>query len=145
MKKNKATPKKVRAHCHRDHREGAAALQVDGCLDFWAGLAKTSDGDFVFERDFIRPRASSETFEAANEHRLAHRLYLAEQIDKVLGGSGKCNTRGTNPNEKKNDKRFEIWYASREPSIHKRTWRRQTPSASELADGSVEAHAIIRW
>ena len=59
-----------------------------------------SDG--IFERDYISPRMLK---------KLADQGYLKNQIEKVLEeGPNKIATGGRNPAEKKNKKRFEIWY-----------------------------------
>lgn len=60
-------------------------------------------GDGMFERDFMAPRALKRL--------KGQDGYINSQIDKVLKeGPGKCFTEGTNPNDPKNKKRFEIWY-----------------------------------
>jgi hypothetical protein len=62
------------------------------------------DGDYVFERDYLSPKAVSKLKGRPG--------YIDSQIDKVLKeGPGKVNQDESNPNQtKKNDKRFEVWY-----------------------------------
>lgn len=67
------------------------------------------DGDHFLERDFLTAKKLKDLKRQRNKD--GARLYLDTQIDKVIDeGPGKCNTEGRNPNEKKNDKQFEIWY-----------------------------------
>lgn len=70
---------------------------ADGCGE------NIHDGDHVLERDFLSTRALKKLKEQDG--------YLAEQIDRVIEeGPGKIYAEGGNPNEKKNKKRYEIWY-----------------------------------
>ena len=113
MKKNKAAKEGSGRHCHRDHREGAAAA-TNGWMSgtsFLTGLAGEDihDGDFVFERDFMSPRKLKSLKRQTGIDGTP--VYLAEQIDKVLEeGPGKVQHRRHEPEREKNDKRFEIWY-----------------------------------
>jgi hypothetical protein len=63
------------------------------------------DGDGIFERDYLSRKKLKEL---KSQTGLG---YISEQIDKVIEeGPNKSNLEGGNPLEKKNDKRFEIWY-----------------------------------
>ncbi len=63
-----------------------------------------SEGDYIFERDFI----SEKTLRDLKKQK----TYLPEAIDKVIKeGPGKCNVEESrNPYDKRNKNRYEIWY-----------------------------------
>lgn len=63
------------------------------------------NGDHILERDFLAPRVLKKL------KALESKGYLPEAIDKVLKeGPEKSNEDDSNPREKKNKKRFTVWY-----------------------------------
>lgn len=98
------------------HLPGGAALQIEKKIvpsvrwvDPWnlypdeACGEDIHDGESLFERDFLSTKKLRNLKKEQG--------YLAAQIDRVLEeGPGKIFAEGGNPNEKKNTKRFEVWY-----------------------------------
>lgn len=61
------------------------------------------EGEGLFERDFLSTKRLRKLKDQEG--------YLAPQIDQVIEeGPGKCYADGRNPADKKNQKRYEIWY-----------------------------------
>lgn len=61
------------------------------------------DGDYVLERDFLSSRKLKKLKES--DH------YLKDQIDQVIEeGPNKVNIEGSNPQDKKSSKLYEVWY-----------------------------------
>lgn len=70
---------------------------ADGCGE------NIHDGDYVFERDFLSERKLKKLKD--------DETYLPDQINKVIEeGPGKIYLEGANPNDRKNKKRYEVWY-----------------------------------
>lgn len=98
------------------HVDGGIAIQIEHKIvpavrwvDPWNIFPDDScgedihEGDGLFERDFLSLKGLRKLKEQEG--------YLAEQIDRVIEeGPGKCYAEGGNPADKKNLKRFEIWY-----------------------------------
>jgi hypothetical protein len=96
--------------------EGGVALQIQkkikpslrwvdpwNCFPDPACGENVHEGDYFIERDYLSPRKLKELKEQKG--------YIKSQIDKVLKeGPGKCFAEGANPAERKNKRRYEIWY-----------------------------------
>ena len=67
------------------------------------------DGDYFFERDFLTERRLKDLKKQKTS--TGHPIYMADCINKVIEeGPEKCNIENGNPNDKRNKKRFTIWY-----------------------------------
>lgn len=98
------------------HVDGAIALQIEHKIvpavrwvDPWNIFPDEScgedihEGEGLFERDFLSTKRLRKLKDQEG--------YLATQIDQVIEeGPGKCYADGGNPADKKNHKRYEIWY-----------------------------------
>lgn len=95
------------------------------------------DGDGIFERDFLSRKKLKEL---KSQEMLG---YLPEQIDKVLTeGPNKVNLEGANPSEKKNDKRFEVWYYYGTISCEDMACLNST-AVEDIPEGQEDIHVII--
>lgn len=95
------------------------------------------DGDGIFERDFLSRKKLKEL---KSQTSLG---YLPDQIDKVIEeGPNKSDLEGGNPREKKNDKRFEIWYyygvITREDMVCL-----NSTAAQDVPEDQEDVHVII--
>lgn len=94
-------------------------------------------GDYIFERDHLSTKMLRRLSEQKGQG------YLPEQIAQVIEeGPGKCYADGGNPSDKKNRKRFEIWYYY---GLIKRDDMAlaNAVGVDDLPDDQEEVHAII--
>ncbi len=101
------------------------------------------DGDYFFERDYMTVGKLKKLKKQTDA--VGAPIYLNDRIDKVLKeGPGKINVASDSegPNQKRSDKRFQIWYMTG-------TLTREDMEAAgavgleDLPDDVVEAHAIV--
>lgn len=94
-------------------------------------------GDYILERDFLSEKMLKRLREQEGQG------YLRNQIDLVIEqGPGKCYVEGGNPSDKKNRKRYEIWYyygtIKRDDML-----LANAVGIDELPDDQEEVHAVI--
>jgi hypothetical protein len=94
-------------------------------------------GDYIFERDFLSEKMLKRLRGQESQG------YLRKQIELVIEqGPGKCYVEGGNPADKKNRKRYEIWYyygtIKRDDML-----LANAVGIDELPDDQEEVHAVI--